>query len=166
MHGQVCGCFLAGHFDPRFYALATTVVPAGLSALLNALSPLKVMQAVTGGFSTLDDRVVLGDNDVIAVLNKQIKQRRDSLSQYQAAGRDDLADKEAYELKVILEYMPEQLSADALNQLIGEAIAQTQASTVKDIGKVMARVKPKVQGRADMTAVSAEVRAQLLRSSE
>jgi uncharacterized protein YqeY len=114
----------------------------------------------------IDDRVVLGDNDVIAVLNKQIKQRRDSLSQYQAAGRDDLADKEAYEIEVIQEYMPEQLNADALNQLIGEAIAQTQASTVKDIGKVMARVKPKVQGRADMAAVSAEVRAQLLRSSE
>ena len=114
----------------------------------------------------IDDREVLGEAEVIAVLDKQLKQRREALSQYQAAGRGDLADKEAYEIEVIQTYMPEQMSAEALSQLIGEAIVQTQASTVKDMGKVMARVKPKVQGRADMAAVSAEVRARLLQPSD
>ena len=129
---------------------------------------LETLRMVTAAIKQreIDDRVSLGNTDVIAVLDKQIKQRRDSLAQYRAAGRNDLADKEAYEIEIIKEYMPEQISADALSRLIAEAIAETRASTVKDIGKVMACVKPRVQGRADLAAVSGEVKAQLLRTPD
>ena len=129
---------------------------------------LETLRMVTAAIKQreIDDRVTLNDDDVISVLTKQIKQRRDALAQYQAARRSDLADKEAYEIEVIQKYMPEQLSAEALSRLVSDAIAETQASTVRDIGTVMARVKPRVRGRADLAAVSAEVKAQLLRSSD
>ena len=129
---------------------------------------LETLRMVTAAIKQreIDDRVSLGNTDVIAVLDKQIKQRRDSLAQYRAAGRNDLADKEAYEIEIIKEYMPEQISADALSRLIAEAFAETRASTLKDIGKVMACVKPRVQGRADLAAVSGEVKAQLLAASD
>ena len=129
---------------------------------------LETLRMVTAAIKQreIDDRVILSNADVVAVLDKQIKQRRDALAQYRAAGRNDLADKEAYEIEVIKKYMPEQLSADALSRLITEAIEETHASTVKDIGKVMACVKPRVQGRADLAAVSGEVKAQLLRTTD
>jgi len=109
----------------------------------------------------VDTRVSLDDTAVLAVLDKMLKQRRDSISQYQAAGRDDLAQKEQFEVDVIQEYMPEALSDEALEQLIKDAIAATGAQSMKDMGKLMNELRPKVQGRADMGQVSQKVKALL-----
>lgn len=109
----------------------------------------------------VDERVELDDAQVLAVLDKMLKQRRDSLAQYRDAGRGDLADQEAAEIEVIQAYLPEALSEAELAQLIDQAIAETGAAGMKDMGKVMGLVKPKVQGRADMAAVSAAVKQKL-----
>lgn len=109
----------------------------------------------------VDTRVELDDTAVLAVLDKMLKQRRDSISQYEAAGRDDLAQKEQFEVSVIQHYMPEALSEEALEQLIKEAIAASGAQTMKDMGKLMNELRPKVQGRADMGQVSQKVKALL-----
>jgi len=99
---------------------------------------------------------------VLAVLDKMVKQRRDSLEQYRAAGRDDLADQEAFELDLIQTYMPEPLGEEQLGELIREAIAETGAGSIKDMGAVMNALRPRVQGRADMKAVSQAVKTQLM----
>jgi uncharacterized protein YqeY len=109
----------------------------------------------------VDERRVLSDEDVLAILNRMLKQRNDSLSQYESAGREDLAAKERYEIGVIREFMPAPLDDATLAQLVEEAIAATGATEMKDMGKVMAVLKPEVQGRADMGAVSARVKARL-----
>lgn len=109
----------------------------------------------------VDERRELSDEDVLAILNRMLKQRNDSLSQYEAAGREDLAGKERYEIGVIREFMPAPLDDDTLAQLIEEAIAATGATEMKDMGRVMSVLKPEVQGRADMAAVSARVKARL-----
>ncbi len=98
---------------------------------------------------------------LIAILEKLIKQRRDSLTQFQAAGRHELADKEAYEITVIQEYLPPALDEDEIAALISEAIAKAGAGSPKDMGKVMGLLKPQLQGRADMSAVSKLVQAKL-----
>jgi len=109
----------------------------------------------------VDTRISLDDTAVLAVLDKMLKQRRDSITQYQAAGRDDLAQKEQFEVGVIQGYMPEALSEDALEQLIKDAIAVSGAQSMKDMGKLMNELRPKVQGRADMGQVSQKVKALL-----
>lgn len=109
----------------------------------------------------VDERIVLDETQTMAVLERMLKQRRDSHAQYAAAGRDDLADQEAYEIGIIQEYLPEPLAADALAALVTAAVAATGAAGMRDMGKVIAHVKDQVAGRADMAAVSALVRQQL-----
>jgi uncharacterized protein YqeY len=109
----------------------------------------------------VDERTELDDTQVLAVLEKMVKQRRDSIAQYEAAGREDLAAAERFELGVCREYLPEQLSDDAIDALIDDAVAATGAASMRDMGKLMGVLKPKLQGRADMGAVSRRVKARL-----
>lgn len=109
----------------------------------------------------VDERVELDDAGVTAVLDKMAKQRRESIAQYSKAGRDDLVDQENYELEVLKNYLPEQLGAAEIEAMIEAAIQATGASDVKDMGKVMGQLKAKLQGRADMGAVSARIKARL-----
>ena len=109
----------------------------------------------------VDERIALDDIQVIAAIEKMIKQRRDSISQYQAAGRQDLADQEIYEIEVLQAYMPVALSEIEVDTLIEAAITSSGAVSAKDMGKVIAALKAQVQGRADMGKVSAKVKAKL-----
>ncbi|MGA9575232.1 MAG: GatB/YqeY domain-containing protein [Lysobacterales bacterium] len=109
----------------------------------------------------VDQRIEMDDTAVLAVLDKMVKQRRDSLEQYQSAGRDDLAAQERFELDLIANYLPEALSNDELAALIKQAVADTGASSIRDMGTVMNKLRPQVQGRADMKAVSNAVKEQL-----
>ncbi|MFV1973813.1 MAG: GatB/YqeY domain-containing protein [Thiohalobacterales bacterium] len=109
----------------------------------------------------VDERVESGDAEITVILDKMVKQRRESISQFEKAGRDDLVAQEAGELTLIQEYLPEQLSETEINALIDAAMADTGASTIKDMGKVMGQLKPKLQGRADMGAVSALIKTRL-----
>ena len=109
----------------------------------------------------VDERKNLDDTGVTIVLDRMVKQRRESISQFEKAGRTDLVDQEAAELAIIKTYLPEPLSDSELNVLIDEAMAQTGASSIKDMGRVMALLKPELQGRADMGAVSAMIKARL-----
>lgn len=109
----------------------------------------------------VDERQALSDAEVLAVIEKMVKQRRESVSQFTAGGRQDLASKEAAEIEVLSTYLPEPLSAEALSSLIETAIAETGASSVRDMGKVMSRIREDALGRADMGAVSAQVKARL-----
>jgi len=109
----------------------------------------------------VDERIELDDAQTLAVLEKMLKQRRDSVSQYAAAGREDLADVERAEMVVIEAYLPAQLDSAELDALIAAAIAATGASSPRDMGKVMAAVKEQAAGRADMTQVSARIKAKL-----
>lgn len=107
----------------------------------------------------VDERIELNDIQTLAVLEKMIKQRRESLAQYQSAGREDLAAQEAFEIEIIQAYLPAPLSEADLDALIASAIAVTGAQSVRDMGKVMALIKDQAQGRADMAVVSARVKA-------
>ncbi|HEX3383524.1 MAG TPA: GatB/YqeY domain-containing protein [Paraburkholderia sp.] len=109
----------------------------------------------------VDERVTLDDAGITAVIDKMIKQRKDSISQFEAAGRTDLADKEKAELAILSAYMPEQMSEAEIVAEVQAAVAQTGATGPQDMGKVMGVLKPKLAGRADMTAVSAQVKAAL-----
>ena len=109
----------------------------------------------------VDSREELDDPAVLAVLEKMLKQRRDSLKQYTDAGRQDLADQESYEIGVIEAYMPAALPPEELEALVAAAIAEAGASSMRDMGKVMGLLKPRVQGRADMGAVSSAVKQKL-----
>lgn len=109
----------------------------------------------------VDDRRELTDADVLAILDKMVKQRRESESQYAQANREDLAEVERAEMAIIAEFLPQPLTEDEIIRLIDDAIATTGAASVKDMGKVMAILKPQVQGRADMGQVSKQVKAQL-----
>ena len=109
----------------------------------------------------VDERVTLDDAAVISVVEKMIKQRKDSISQYEKAARQDLADKEKYEISVIEKYLPQQLSQAEIDAVIAEAIASTGAKGAADMGKVMGVVKPRLAGRADMGKVSGLVKGKL-----
>ncbi|MGD2138431.1 MAG: GatB/YqeY domain-containing protein [Gammaproteobacteria bacterium] len=109
----------------------------------------------------VDERIELDDTQVTAVLDKMAKQRRESIAQFEKAGRDDLIARETAELEIINTYLPEPLSESELQALIDEAMAQTGAATLSDMGKLMGVLKPKLQGRADMAAVSAMIKARL-----
>lgn len=109
----------------------------------------------------VDERIELDDERVLVILDKMTKQRKDSLKQFEDAGREDLAKQEALEIAVIAEFLPDQLSDDEVSGLVKAAIAETGAASMQDMGKVMAIVKPQVQGKADMGAVSGLVKAQL-----
>ena len=109
----------------------------------------------------VDERIQLDDTQVLAVLEKMIKQRRESITQFEAGGRADLVAKESAELAVLQAYLPAQLSDSEVASAIRAAIASTGATTLKDMGKVMAAVKPQVQGRTDMGALSARIKGLL-----
>lgn len=109
----------------------------------------------------VDERIQADDTRVLAILDKMLKQRRDSISQYQTANRQDLVDAETFELNLIQKYMPAQLSVAEIDSMISAVIAATGASSAKDMGKVMAELKPQLQGRADIAAVSAKIKEKL-----
>ncbi len=109
----------------------------------------------------IDERIELSDADVVAVIEKMLKQGRDSIAQFEAAGRRDLADVEAFESSVLMSYMPEPLSGDEIAAEVSGALAATGAKTMQDMGKVMAILKPELAGRADQGQVAAIVKARL-----
>ena len=109
----------------------------------------------------VDERISLDDTQVIVVLDKMLKQRRDSIEQYEKAGRQDLADQEAFEIQVIKTYLPQPLTETELANLITQAIQTTGATSVKDLGKVMGILKAQVQGRTDMKQLSNQIKQRL-----
>ena len=109
----------------------------------------------------VDERITLDDAAVLAIIEKMIKQRRDSVAQFQAGGRPELADAENAEITLLQTYLPAALSDAEVDSIIAAAITESGAASVKDMGKVMGLVKPKVQGRVDMGAVSGKIKAKL-----
>ena len=124
---------------------------------------LGVIRMITSAIKQreVDERITLDDAQVLSVLDKMIKQRKESLVQFQAGNRQDLVDKETAEITLLQGYLPSQLSEAEVDALIGDAVAATAASSIKDMGKVMAIIKAKAQGRADMAAVGAKIKAKL-----
>jgi uncharacterized protein YqeY len=124
---------------------------------------LGVIRMITAAIKQreVDERIVLDDAQVLSVLEKMIKQRKESIAQFQAGNRQDLVDKETAEITLVQTYMPSPMTGAEIDALIGEAIAATGASSIKDMGKVMAIMKAKAQGRADMAAVGAKIKAKL-----
>lgn len=109
----------------------------------------------------VDERVMLDDEQVLIVMERMLKQRRDSVTQYEAANREDLAEQERFEISVIQSYMPTPLSTDEITEIVIASIAESGASSGRDMGKVIALVKPKVAGRADMSQVSQLIKQKL-----
>ena len=128
---------------------------ARLSAIRLLLSAIKQRE--------VDERVELTDADIVAIIEKMNKQRRDSISQYESAGRQDLADVEKFEMGVLATYMPQQLSEAEVQAAVDEAVASLGASGPQDMGRVMGHLKPKLAGKADMGRVSALIKAALAR---
>jgi len=126
-------------------------------------SRLGVIRLITAAMKQIevDERIELDDARVLTILDKMLKQRRESIKQYEAADRQELADQEAYEITIIQEFMPAQLDDAEIDAIIDEAVAATGASSMKDMGKVMGMIKPKLAGRADMGAVSGKIKAKL-----
>ncbi len=124
------------------------------------LGSIRLLQAAIQR-KEVDERITLDDTQTLAVTEKLIKQSRDALSQFQDAGRTELADKELADIKVWEKYLPEQLSGDEVDTMVADALKETGAASIKDMGKVMAILKPKLQGRADMGQVSAKIKAAL-----
>jgi uncharacterized protein YqeY len=109
----------------------------------------------------VDERITLDDSQVLAVLEKMIKQRKESVAQFQAGNRPDLVDKESAEIHLLQSYLPSQLSDAEIDALIGDTIAATGATSIKDMGKVMGIIKGKAQGKADMASIGAKIKAKL-----
>ena len=109
----------------------------------------------------IDEQVTLGDSDILAVLTKMVKQRQDAAAQYESAGREDLAQTERSEIVELESFLPQPLTEEEIAVLIDEAMASTGASGMQDMGKVMGVLKPQVQGRADMGALSAQIKQRL-----
>jgi uncharacterized protein YqeY len=124
---------------------------------------LGVIRMITSAIKQreVDERISLDDTQVLSVLEKMIKQRKESLVQFQAGNRQDLVDKESAEITLLQGYLPSQLSDADIDGLINDAIAASGAGSIKDMGKVMAIIKGKAQGRADMAAVGAKIKARL-----
>ena len=124
---------------------------------------LGVIRMITAAIKQreVDERISLDDAQVLSVLEKMIKQRKESVEQFKAGNRQDLVDKEAAEIILLQGYMPSQLSAAEIDALINDAVAATGAASIKDMGKVMGLIKAKAQGRADMGAVGAKIKAKL-----
>ena len=124
------------------------------------LATLRLMSAAIKQ-KEVDERIELNEEATLAIIDKLMKQRRESISQYEAAGRDDLVAQEQSEAEIIKTYLPEALSDDEISAIIAEVIETTGAASVKDMGKVMGMVKPKLQGRADMSSVSKTIKDRL-----
>ncbi len=126
----------------------------------NLLTTLRLITAAVKQIE-VDERIEVGEERMLAILDKMTKQRKESIAQYEKANRDDLVAQEQFELGVISRYLPEPLSAAEIEQLVNEAIATTGAEKMADMGKVMAQLKNPLQGRADMAQVSALIKAKL-----
>ena len=109
----------------------------------------------------VDERIELDDTRVLGILDKMVKQRRESISQFQSGGREDLVTREQAEIDVISDYLPQALGEAEIDSIINQAISETGAASMKDMGKVMAIVKPQITGRADMGAVSGKIKSLL-----
>ena len=124
------------------------------------LAALRLIQAASKQ-KEVDERIELTDEHTIAILDKMAKQHHDSINQFQQAGRNDLVEKEQFELDIIESYLPAKLSDDEINSVINDAISETGAESIRDMGKVMALLKGKLQGRADMRKVSGLIKSRL-----
>jgi uncharacterized protein YqeY len=122
---------------------------------------LAVIRLMTSSIKQVevDERIELDDSRVIAILDKMIKQRRESISQFKIAGRDDLIKQESFEIDIILEFLPQALSEEEVDEIVNQAISQAGAGSIKDMGKVMGLVRPQIIGRADMGEVSGRIKA-------
>ena len=109
----------------------------------------------------IDERIELDDQRIIVILDKMVKQRRESISQFKTAERDDLVKQENFEIDIIQEFLPQALGEDEVDEIVSQAIKQTGASSIKDMGKVMGLVKPQIVGRADMGEVSGRIKSLL-----
>jgi len=124
---------------------------------------LKIIRLMTSAMKQIevDERIELDDARIIAILDKMVKQRRESISQFKTAGRDDLVKQENYEIDIVQEFLPQALSEDEVDAIVSQAIEQTGASSIKDMGKVMGLVRPQIIGRADMGEVSGRIKSTL-----
>ena len=124
---------------------------------------LKIIRLMTSAMKQIevDERIELDDARIIVILDKMVKQRRESISQFKTAGRDDLVKQENYEIDIIQEFLPQALSEEEVDSIVSQAIEQTGASSIKDMGKVMGLVKPQIIGRADMGEVSGRIKSTL-----
>lgn len=124
---------------------------------------LKIIRLMTSAIKQIevDERIELDDARVIAVLDKMVKQRRESISQFKTAGRDDLVKQESYEIDIVQEFLPQALSEEEVDDIVNQAIEQTGANSIKDMGKVMGLVKPQIIGRADMGEISGRIKSLL-----
>jgi uncharacterized protein YqeY len=121
---------------------------------------LAVARLITSSIKQVevDERIELDDARVIAILDKMVKQRRESIAQFNLAKRDDLVKQESFEIDIIQEFLPQALSEEELGEIVNQAISQTGASSIKDMGKVMGMVRPQIIGRADMGEVSGRIK--------
>ena len=122
---------------------------------------LKIIRLITSSMKQVevDERIELDDARIIAILDKMVKQRRESISQFKTAGRDDLVKQENFEIDIIQEYLPQALSEEEVDDIVNQAIATTGANSIKDMGKVMGLVKPQIIGRADMGEISGRIKS-------
>ncbi len=124
---------------------------------------LKVLRLITSSIKQIevDERIELDDQRIIVILDKMVKQRRESISQFKTAGRDDLVKQEVFETDIIQEFLPLALGEEEIDAIVQQAIKQTSACSIKDMGKVMGLVKPQIVGRADMGEVSGRIKSLL-----
>lgn len=124
---------------------------------------LAIVRLMTSAMKQIevDERIELDDARIIAILDKMVKQRRESIAQFKTAGRDDLVKQENYEIDIIQEFLPQALSEEEVDNIVNQAIEQTSASSIKDMGKVMGLVRPQIIGRADMGEVSGRIKSLL-----
>jgi uncharacterized protein len=124
---------------------------------------LAIIRLMTSAIKQIevDERIELDDARIIAVLDKMVKQRRESIAQFKTAGRDDLVKQESYEIDIIQEFLPQALSEEEVDDIVNSAIERTGASSIKDMGKVMGLVKPQIIGRADMGEISGRIKSLL-----
>lgn len=124
---------------------------------------LKIVRLMTSAIKQIevDERIELDDARIIAVLDKMVKQRRESISLFKTANRDDLVKQENYEIDIVQEFLPQALSEEEVDNIVNQAIEQTGANSIKDMGKVMGLVKPQIIGRADMGEVSGRIKSTL-----
>ncbi len=122
---------------------------------------LAIIRLMTSAIKQIevDERIELDDARVIAILDKMVKQRRESISQFKTAGRDDLVKQESFEIDIIQEFLPQALSEEEIDDIVNQAITQTGAGSIKDMGKVMGLVRPQIIGRADMGEVSGRIKS-------
>ena len=142
--------------------LKKQIQDAAISAMKSGEKPrLAVIRLITASIKQIevDERIELDDARIIAILDKMVKQRRESISQFKTAGRDDLIEHESFEIDIIQEYLPQALSEEEVDEIVNKAIEQTNASSIKDMGKVMGLVRPQIIGRADMGEVSGRIKS-------